>query len=122
MGLSFSIKKRNGDAWEHIDLVTVAGKTLEEMFLNFEGGEIVAEVVVDGERFFFCGNGHWLERMQRKGKAVTFLQAVDMLRSRCPHLLGEKILGVQEITEVFSGPSVDMETCSQENSASKFDA
>lgn len=121
MNVNFSMKQRKGDKWEHIDLAAVAGKTLEEIFRESVGKEVVSEIVIDSERFYFCGTAFWLERMQRKGKAAMFLQAIDILLARCPHLLKNKIPGVQEVADVFHEPGATMETCTFENVASRFD-
>jgi hypothetical protein len=118
MNVTFSIKQRvTADKWEHVDVNAIAGKTLEEMFLGFEGQEIVAEVIFGEEKFYFCGNSHWTERMSRKGKAVSFIAAVDILRDRRPELLGEIIPGIDEVAEVFHG-SV-MEDCTMTGTVEK---
>jgi len=73
------------------------------------GEEIVAEVIFEEEKLYFCGTTRWVERMARKGKAVSFISAVDILRERRPSLLGEIIPGIQDVAEVFSGAV--MESC-----------
>jgi len=113
MNATFSIKQRvTADKWEYVDINAIAGKTLEEMFLDFEGKEIVAEVIFGEEKFFFCGTPHWLERMSRKGKAVSFNAAVCILRARRPELLGEVIPGIQDVAEVFPGSVIESCTMS----------
>jgi hypothetical protein len=118
MGVTFSIKNRiTAGKWEHVDINAIAGKTLEKMFLDFEGKEIVAEFVFGEEKFYFCGTPHWTERMARKGKAVSFITAVDILRTRRPELLGEIVPGIQDVAEVFPG-SV-MEGCTMSGSGER---
>lgn len=114
MDVTFSIKQKSGADWDLIKIESLAGKTLEQSLCGFVGKEVVAEFVVDQEQFFFCGNSFWLERMQRKGKAATFAQAMEILQARCPHLLKESIPGVQDIADVFSEPDTVMEVCTFE--------
>lgn len=110
MNLACTIKQKNGDKWELVPLSAVAGKTLEQILNDCDGKEIVAEFVIGGKRFYFCGTPHWLERMNRKGKAVGFQQAIEILRQRRPELLREEIPGLRDISDVFPGPGTVLES------------
>ncbi len=76
------------------------------MFTGYDGREVVAECTIGDERFFFCGDDHWRERMSRKGKAVTFAASLEILRARRPDLLQEVIPFVEEIAGIFEGATV----------------
>jgi len=103
MDVTWSIKEKNGEKWDFILLADMAGKTLEQFFIEATGREIVAEFIINGERCYFCGNEHWLDRMKKKGRAVTFAQAIDQLRERNPGLLAEVIPGMAEAEKAFPG-------------------
>ena len=108
MQVTFSIKERNVDTgeWRLLGVNTLAGKPLEEMFTLFAGKEVVAELTIGEERFFFCGTDFWLERMSRKGRAVSFAAGLEILRTRRPELLQEVIPLVEEVAGIFEGATV----------------
>jgi len=106
--LKFEIKRRNeAGQWKHLSISFFAGKTLHQVFLDLEGQEVVIEFLIDGKKCFFCGNQYWLERMQQKGAAVTFNDAINRLRDTRPDILQEKIPKADLIDEVFPGATVD---------------
>ena len=106
--IKFEIKKRHESGqWKHLDVGVYAGKTLQEVFLDLDGQEVVIEFLIDEQRCFFCGNQYWLERMQRKGPAVSFDEAVNRLRDTNPDLLQEKIPAAEMINEIFPGAKVE---------------
>ena len=112
MQFKCSMKQRNGEKWEFVDISTIAGKPLEAIFHAFDGKEIVAEFELNNDRFYFCGTPYWQERMTRKGKAVSFLQAVEILRKTSPKLLREEIPGLKVVADVFREPGAPPESFS----------
>ena len=108
MRVVFSIKERSVDTgeWKFISVNALAGQPLEVMFNAYAGKEVVAELVIGEERFFFCGTDHWLERMRRKGRAVSFAAGLEILRQRRPGLLQEIIPMVEEIAGIFEGSTL----------------
>ena len=105
--VKFEIKKRNETGqWKHLDIGFFAGKTLRDVFLELDGQEVVIEFLIDGKRCFFCGNQYWLERMQQKGAAVTFDNAIERLKATRPDILEEKIPKADLINDVFPGATV----------------
>ena len=106
--VKFEIKKRNESGqWKPLDVSIFAGKTIQEVFLELDGQEVVIEFLIDGQRCFFCGNQYWLERMQRKGRAVTFDSAISRLKDTSPDVLQEKIPHSELINELFPGSTVE---------------
>ena len=105
--VKFEIKKRNeAGQWKHLDVGFFAGKTLQEVFIDLDGQEVVIEFLIDNERCFICGNQHWLERMQQKGTAVLFDEAINRLKNTRPDILEEKIPKADLISDVFPGATV----------------
>lgn len=106
--VKFEIKKRNeAGQWKHLDVGVFAGKTLKEVFLDLDGQEVVIEFLIDSKRCFFCGSNYWIERMQRKGPAVSFHEAINRLKDTRPDLLAEIIPAADIINKVFPGAEVD---------------
>ena len=106
--IRFELKKRNESGqWKHIDIGVFAGKKLKELFSDLDGQEVVIEFLIDDQRCFFCGNQYWLERMQRKGPAASFDEALNRLRDTRPDLLEEKIPAADLIHDVFPGAKVE---------------
>jgi hypothetical protein len=112
MEVKCSMKQRNGEKWEFVDVSAIAGKPLEDIFHEFDGKEIVAEFVIDDKRFYFCGTPFWQARMTGKGKAVSFLQAAEILRKTSPGLLREEIPGLRVVADVFPEPGAVLESYS----------
>lgn len=108
MQVVFSIKRRSGDTgeWQPVSVNDLAGRQLVDMFTSYDGQEVVAEVILGEERFYFAGTSHWQERMSRKGKAVTFAAGLEILRERRPSLLEEYIPTAEEVAGIFGGSSV----------------
>ena len=101
--VKFEIKKRNeAGRWKPLDVSFFAGKTLQEVFAELDGQEVVIEFLLDADRWFFCGNRYWLERMQQKGTAVMFSDAINRLKVTRPDILQEKIPKSDLINDVFS--------------------
>lgn len=109
MQVTFSIKRRNADTgeWKLVSVNDLAGRPVETMFSTYAGEEVVAELVISEERFFFCGTEHWLERMSRKGRAVSFAAGLEILRQRRPDLLQEILPHVDTIAGIFEGSTVE---------------
>ena len=106
--IRFEFKKRDEKGrWNHLDVSVFARKTLREVFHSLEGQEIVAEFMIDGQRCFFCGNQYWHERMQRKGVAVRFDEAIERLQKSRPEILDQEIPTAEIISEVFTGATVE---------------
>ena len=83
--ITITIKQRNDSGqWEYISAAALVGKTLLMFFQQSAGAEIVAEINLDERRMFFCGTDHWLERMKRKGEAVSFDDAIQRLKRKLP--------------------------------------
>ena len=103
--ITISIKKRSDDGqWQDLPVGEIAGKTLLVFFQQSQGQEIVAEVNLNGRRLFFCGTDYWLERMQAKGEAVTFDDAIARLKKSNPALLAEKFPEMlKTVVDVFEG-------------------
>jgi hypothetical protein len=112
--ITLSVKERSADTgeWRNIEVNALAGKTLEATLQSFAGREVVVEVKIGEQRFFFAGTAHWAERMQRKGKAVLFGEAVELIRQKRPALLEETIPLLAEIDEIFPGARVESTTFS----------
>jgi len=108
--VTFSIKQKTAAGWELIPLEALAGKRLEDALLAMDGRDIVAEFLIEGEKHYFCGTPHWVERMKPKGKgAVTFSEAIQRLRQKGSHVLDEICPGT-EVNEVFPGCTVEQMT------------
>ena len=106
--MKFEIKKRNeAGQWKHLEVGFFAGKTLQEVFVCLDGQEVVIEFLIDNERCFICGNRYWLERMQQKGAAVMFDEAINRLKIKSPDVLQEKIPHAELISELFPGSTVE---------------
>jgi hypothetical protein len=107
--VTLSVKERNAETgqWTNIEAAVMAGKTLEAVLLSFADREVVVEVKIGEQRFFFAGTAHWMERMQRKGRAVLFAEAVELLRQKRPSLLTEIIPHLDEVASVFPGARVE---------------
>lgn len=105
MQVIFSVKRRNADTgeWKPVSANDLAGRQLVDMFTSYDGQEVVAEVILGEEKFYFAGTDHWRERMSRKGKAVTFAAGLEILRERRPGLLEEIIPTVDELVGIFGG-------------------
>ena len=105
MQVVFSIKRRSGDTgeWQPVSINDLAGRQLVDMFTSYDGQEVVAEVIIGEERFYFAGTDHWQERMSHKGKAVTFAAGLEILRERRPSLLEEYIPTAEELAGIFGG-------------------
>jgi len=98
----FSIKERTeAGQWKDLQLEGLAGKSLETLFKDLDGKEIVAQLEFAGEVLYFCGTKHWIERMSRKGKAGSFTAAVEILKQRRPDLLKEEIPTPVAVAEIF---------------------
>lgn len=108
MIVTFSLKERDNATgqWKDIDVNSVAGLTLAELLAGFSGKEAVAEFVIGDFKCYFCGDQKWLERMARKGRAVLFETAADVLRERCPELLNEVLPEVDTVAGVFEGATL----------------
>lgn len=105
--IKFEIKKREESGqWKHLEIGVFAGKTIREMLLDMDGKEVVVEFLLDGQRCFFCGNSYWLERMERKGPAVSFDEAINRLGDVKPDLLEGRIPEDDLISQVFPGSAV----------------
>ncbi len=100
--VTFSIKQRDDKGqWNLLPLTRYSGKTLEQVFVELDGQEVVAEFNLDGNLCYFCGTEQWLERMKRKGAAVSFGYAIARLKDTRPDLLTE-VLPV-DIASEFGG-------------------
>lgn len=108
MQVAIAIKYRNTDTgeWKEFAAADLSGKKLGDFFTEAAGREIVAEVVYNGTRCFFCGTEHWRERMERKGKAVLFDRAISVLKEKNPQLLDEIIPGTEMFESAFPGTVV----------------
>lgn len=105
--IEWSIKRKEGENWQLIPLADLAGKRLEDAFVGFFGKDIVAEFVIGGQKYYFCGTDKWKSRMSAKGKAVTFTEAIEMLRVVNPAVLEQICPHGEVIEELFPGSRVE---------------
>jgi hypothetical protein len=107
MEIIWSMKEKKGENWDNLRLSAIAGKTLEQFFTEFDGREIVAEFIIEDTPCYFCGTTYWMNRMKKKGKAVTFAQAIEILRTKKPGLLTEIISLLPEVSAAFPGAVIE---------------
>lgn len=100
------MKEKIGENWSMINLSAIAGKTLRQIFTEATGREIVAEFIIEGKPCYFCGTTYWLNRMSKKGRAVTFAQAIELLENKNPGLLQEIIPHLKDIARIFPGATL----------------
>jgi hypothetical protein len=110
MEITWSMKEKKGENWDNLRLSAIAGKTLEQFFTESEGREIVAEFIIEDKPCYFCGTAYWMNRMGKKGRAVTFAQAIEILRAKKPGLLSEVISLLPEVSAAFPGAVIESHT------------
>lgn len=103
MQIEWSIKRKTDSGWDFIPLVEIAGKTLRQVYRSFIGQDVVAEFKINGQLRYFCGTEEWKKRMSKKGKAVTFLDAISLLSAVHPGLLDEVCPVPIMVAEEFPG-------------------
>lgn len=107
MSVTWSMKQKINDIWEPISLNSIAGKTLRESLQWMTEQEIVAEFIINGANYYFCGTEHWRKRMERKGKAVLASEAIELLTKIHPALL-EEICPLVGVENTFPGSQMEM--------------
>jgi len=67
----------------------ITGLTLRQIFSKLDGSETVCEYTRADKTWYFCGTDHWRKAMKKRGTAVLFGDAVDLLESVNPAWLNE---------------------------------
>lgn len=91
--MEFSMRWRNADGvWSDMNLDTLIGSTVEDVFLVCDGQEVVAELINGEKKGYLCGVEKHAEHYRKKGFPVyTFAQGIEMLRKKHSALLGEVV-------------------------------
>lgn len=82
--LIWSMKQRVKGEWQNFPLNLLAGKTLRQVNEESTGKDIVAEFIIAGEKCYLCGTPELKARMLKKGKAVTFEEALVIMETVAP--------------------------------------
>jgi hypothetical protein len=106
--VKLSIKKRDENGqWKELLVSDLAGKTLRQFFSESQSQEIVVEFDFDGTKCYFAGTDHWIERMNKKGRAISFAGAIDRLEKIRPRLLDDWLPDLGQVDDVFEGATVE---------------
>ncbi len=104
--LSIKIRDEHG-RWKDLPVSDLVGKTLEQFFNESQGKEIVAEFELDGTKCYFAGTDHWIDRMSKKGKTISFEDAVTRLKEIRPDLLLDWLPDLGLVDEFFKCSTID---------------
>lgn len=76
--LEFKAKQEDG-TWKHVGIDEVAGKSLRQLFGEWDGKEVVVKV----RKGIICGTQGWLDYYRKRGEnAVSFPEALKMLEAK----------------------------------------
>ena len=111
--ITWSMKEKGVDGWQPVPVAILGGMTLRQALEWMHGRELVAEFIIGGSNFYFCGTDHWKQRMNKKGKAVMAQEAIELLAASKPELLeevcpGEAADAVNSVERIF-GPGCELE-------------
>ena len=101
MIITWSIKRKTATGWEHPPLAELQEKRLLDILRAESGTESVAEFIMDGDTNYFCGTEVLRKRMLKKGKAITYDRAIQILHETNPALLEQICPDYHQAAEVF---------------------
>lgn len=107
--IKWAAKIKNGAAWEPIPLAVTAGQTVRYTLEWLAGKETVAEFVIGGGLYYFCGTAQWVKKMNKRGKAVLASEAIEILERVKPELLDE-VSPCADIEHHFPGSMLEQVT------------
>jgi hypothetical protein len=99
----FVFRERVDGKWREVDLSTVVGKTIRELFLGWEGREVVAKAT----NGFICGTKEWIDHYKARGdSACSFVDAVAILERRGETAALGHIVWPEEWDGIFEGATL----------------
>lgn len=101
MTITWSLKRKGPKGWELPLLSEMQGKKLRDVLTAEIGKETVAEFIICDKPHYFCGTEDLRKRMAKKGLAVTFERALEILSDINPALLNEPCPDYRGCSDVF---------------------
>ena len=77
--------------WREYNLKLLEGKSVRQINSEFAGGEFVAKIVIHGHDCYLCGTEDLKRRMLKKGRAVTFVEASELLEAAAVDVLNSVV-------------------------------
>jgi hypothetical protein len=77
--------------WENISGHDLSGKTLKQVCQEYAGRDCAAKILLSGSDYYLCGTDKLKRIMLKKGKAMTFSEAIELFGSAAVGVLDMKI-------------------------------
>ena len=91
-----------GSVWRPLPSGQARGKTIRQLFQACAGHEVVVNI---GD-WYICGTDSWVNHYQKKGKAMSFLKAINKWQDSSQKEMLDVILLPENFADVFEGCSV----------------
>lgn len=96
--ITFEVKRKDASGWRNITVADVEGKTLLDLFAEWDG----QEVVVKTDAGMICGTKAWLDYYRgKRHKVMDFKEAIERLRQKG---LGDEVIVEKGIMGGFDDP------------------
>lgn len=109
MHIEIQLKKKESGGWVPIQIAEIVGETLREALSGCDGEPVVAEVDVDGNKYYCCGTEELRAMMAPRGRAVVYRDTERLFDQINPGLLEIK-MNCRRAEEIFGGSQLEKRT------------
>lgn len=106
MQARIQIKIRGKEGWHPVELAKLKGPCLRDALAALSGEAAVAEIDIDGKKFYCCGTDDLRTLMAARGRAMLNPGAGQVLDLINPGIL-DTPLQVDVVVEVFEGAQLE---------------